>query len=683
MTEQSNIDSAAPQKNPAASAPAGLDTLSINTIRTLAMDAVEKAKSGHPGMPMGAAAMAYVLWTHFLRHNPANPDWPDRDRFVLSAGHGSMLLYALLHLTGYDLPLEEIINFRQWGSRTAGHPERGLVPGVESTTGPLGQGFGNGVGMAMAERYLAATFNRPGFSIVDHFTYAIVSDGDLMEGVASEAASIAGHLKLHKLIYLYDDNRITIDGATDLSYSEDVGKRFEAYGWHVQQADGNDLKAVHQALSLARAELSKPSIILARTHIGFGSPHKQDTSGAHGAPLGAEEIRLTKQALGWPSDQPFFIPEEALGHFRQAVPRGQAQETAWRERFTSYGEAHPDLARQWEDWMGGVLPADLDAALPSFTPADGPMATRAASGKTINAIAAGLPNLIGGSADLAGSTKTMIQGAADFQADSPGRNLHFGVREHAMGTICNGLALHGGIRPYAGTFLVFSDYMRPSIRLAALTRLPVIYVFTHESIGVGEDGPTHQPIEHLASLRAIPGLAVIRPADATETAAAWRTALERKGPVALALTRQGLPVLDREKLAPAGLLSRGAYVLADAAAAPLALILLASGSEVSLALGAREQLESEGIGTRVVSVPCWEFFFEQTAAYHDEVLPPGVAARLAIEMGSPLGWREFVGDKGDILGINRFGASAPAKVLMEKFGFTVDNVVARARALLG
>jgi transketolase len=659
-----------------------LDDLCINTIRTLAMDAVEEAQSGHPGMPMGAAAMAYVLWTQFLQHNPANPLWPNRDRFVLSAGHGCMLLYALLHLTGYDLPLDEIRRFRQWGSKAPGHPEHGLTPGVEATTGPLGQGFANGVGMAIAERFLAAYFNRPGYAIVDHFTYAIVSDGDLMEGVAAEAASLAGHLKLGKLVYLYDSNHITIDGGTDLAFSEDVGKRFEAYDWHVQEVDGNDLKGVARALSLARAETRRPSLIVARTHIAYGSPNKSDTAAAHGAPLGSDEVRLTKQALGWPAEPKFFIPPEALEQFREAVARGRAQETGWQSRFESYAAAFPDLARQWQQFLKGELPPAFGAALAQLQVGNAALATRQASGKFVNAVAAALPNLIGGSGDLASSTETLLKGVPDFHLSPDGRNICYGVREHAMGSILNGLALHGGVRPYGGTFLVFSDYMRPAIRLAALSRLPVIYVFTHDSIGLGEDGPTHQPVEHLASLRAIPNLTVIRPADATETVAAWKVALERRsGPTALILTRQKVPTLDRSRYAPAHLLSNGAYTLADAEVGPLQLILIATGSEVSLALEARAMLEGQHVATRVVSMPSWELFKEQGTIYQNAILPPAVSARLAIEAGSPQGWREFVGDSGDVLGITEFGASAPGNVVMEKYGFTVANVVKRALAL--
>jgi transketolase len=661
-----------------------LDELCINTIRTLAMDAVEKAGCGHPGMPMGAAPMAYALWTRFLRHNPQNPNWADRDRFVLSAGHGSMLLYALLHLTGYELSLEDIRQFRQWGSKTPGHPEHGLTPGVEATTGPLGQGFANGVGMAMAERFLAAYFNRPGHTIIDHYTYAIVSDGDLMEGVASEAASLAGHLRLGKLIYLYDDNHITIEGSTDLAFSENVPQRFEAYGWHVEQVeDGNDLNAITTALTRARIETDKPSLIRVRTHIGYGSPHKQDTADAHGSALGAEEVKLTKQALGWPLEPLFFVPPDALDQFRAAVGQGQAWQAAWQARFDSYAAAFPELASQWDRFLRGTLPAGWDKPLSELQFPEGGLATRQASGKVLNAIAASVPNLIGGSGDLAGSTETIIKNSKDFHLDPAGRNLRFGVREHAMGSILNGMALHGGVRPYGGTFLIFSDYMRPAIRVAALTHLPVIYVFTHDSIGLGEDGPTHQPVEQLAALRAIPHLTVIRPADAAETCIAWKVALERRtGPVALILTRQKVPLIDRRRYPPAKLAAKGAYVLADAEANPARLLLIATGSEVSLALGAKKSLEEKGIGTRVVSMPSWELFAEQPRAYRDDVLPPSLRARLAIEAASPQGWREYVGDQGDVIGMTDFGASAPGGVLMEKFGFTVENIVARALALL-
>jgi len=660
------------------------DQLCINTIRTLAMDAVQKANSGHPGLPMGAAAMAYVLWTRFLRHHPTNPSWPNRDRFILSAGHGCMLLYSLLHLTGYDLPLDELKRFRQWGSRTPGHSEYGLTPGVETTTGPLGQGFGNGVGMAIAERFLANHFNRPGYRIVDHYVYAIVSDGDLMEGISSEAASLAGHLGLGKLIYLYDDNRITIDGSTSLAFTENVGQRFEAYGWHVQRVDGNDLKEVEAALSAAQAATERPSLIIARTHIAYGSPNKQDTAEAHGAPLGEEEVKLTKRALGWPLEPAFYIPDEALAHFREALQRGRAWEAQWQAQFDAYAAAHPELAAEWRTVMNGRLPEGWADKIPTFTPGGGSMATREASGKVLNAIAPHLPTLIGGSADLTPSNNTYLKGYGDFQRDNVGaRNLHFGVREHAMGSILNGMALHGGVIPYGGTFLIFSDYMRPAIRLAALSHIHVIYVFTHDSIGLGEDGPTHEPIEHLASLRAMPNLTVIRPADANETAVAWRVALEhRGGPVALALTRQKLPVLDRTTLASADLLRRGAYVLTDAGNGQPDIILIATGSEVQLALEARQRLAARGIGARVVSMPSWELFEQQPDSYRDEVLPPSVTARLAIEAASPHGWHRYVGTMGAVIGMTRYGASAPYHVLMEQFGFTADNVTSRALALL-
>ena len=660
-----------------------LDQLCINTIRTLAMDGVQKAKSGHPGMPMGAAAMAYVLWTRFLRHNPANPTWPDRDRFVLSAGHGSMLLYSLLHLTGYDLPLEELKNFRQWGSRTPGHPEYDPELGVETTTGPLGQGFANGVGMAIAEAYLAAHFNRPGYRIVDHYIYAIVSDGDLMEGVASEAASLAGHLRLGKLIYLYDDNRISIEGSTDLTFTEDRGLRFEAYGWHVQRVGGYDLEGIAAAIRAAQADL-RPSLIMCRTHIGYGSPNKQNKAEVHGAPLGEEEVRLTKENLGWPAESPFFIPNEALAHFRQALEKGRVWEAEWQARFDAYAAEYPELAEEWRMVMSGELPEGWDADLPIFRPEDGPLATRVASGKVLNAIAPHLPTLMGGSADLAPSCKTYLSGYGDFSAENrAGRNLHFGVREHAMGGILSGMALHGGVIPYGSTFLVFSDYMRPSIRLAAMMKLPVIYVFTHDSIGIGEDGPTHQPIEQLASLRAIPHLTVIRPADANEAVVAWRVALEhREGPVALLFTRQKLPVLDRAKLAPADGLARGAYILIEAEGGHPDIILIATGSEVHPTLAARELLAEQGVRARVVSMPSWELFERQPRSYREEVLPPEVTARLAVEAGVPQGWCSYVGDRGDVIGIERFGASAPYKVLWEKYGFTAENIVARALEVL-
>jgi transketolase len=656
-----------------------LDQLCVNTIRTLAMDGVQKANSGHPGMPMGMADAAYVLWTQFLKHNPANPLWPDRDRFVLSAGHGSMLLYSLLHLTGYDLPMEQLQQFRQWGSQTPGHPEYGHAPGVETTTGPLGQGFANGVGFALAEQMLAAEFNQPGFPIVDHHTYAIVSDGDLMEGISHEAASIAGHLGLGKLIYLYDDNHITIEGDTALAYGDDAGQRFQAYGWHVQAVDGHDRAAVADAIRQARAETGRPSIIICHTHIAYGSPGKQDTAASHGAPLGIDEVRLTKEAMGWPADAEFFVPDEALAHYREALSRGAGTQEQWEALFERYEEVHPDLAAEWKRRMAGELPANWEESLPHFAPEDGPIATRAAGGKIMAAIAPALPELVGGSADLHPSTKTYLSAYPAVQkGEYEARNLHFGIREHGMGGILNGMALHGGFRPYGSTFLVFSDYMRPSIRLAAIMKQPVIYVFTHDSIFVGEDGPTHQPVEHAASLRIIPGLTVIRPADANETAAAWHTIMEhRDGPVALLLSRQKLPIL--QDVDPQGV-ARGGYVIAGAADPHV--ILIASGSEVEQALGAREILAGEGISARVVSMPSWELFESQSLAYRDTVLPPDLTARVAIEAGVPTGWDRYAGTEGEIIALNRFGASAPSGVLAKEWGFTADGVASRVRAYL-
>src|SRR6266550_4237868 len=678
-----------------------LETLCINTIRTLSIDAVQKANSGHPGAPMGLAPAAYVLWTRFMKYNPRNPSWPDRDRFVLSAGHGSMLLYSMLFLTGYDVPLEQIKQFRQWGSHTPGHPERGMTPGVETTTGPLGQGFGNGVGLAIAERHLAARYNRPGFDIVNHFTYAIVSDGDLMEGVAAEAASLAGHLKLGKLIYLYANNRISLAGAADLSFTEDCAKRFEAYGWHTETvADGNDVEAIERALRAARSETSRPSLILLRTHIGYGSPGKQDTFEAHGSPLGEAEVKATKEKLGWPAEPAFFLPDDALARFREAVGNGQTSEATWKELFSAYADKFPELAKEFEQITGGALPADWAAAIPSF-PADAKgVATRAASGKVLNAVAAKLPTLIGGSADLNPSTFTMLPKLGDFESpqrkftdkqgsaggvwDYFGRNLHFGVREHGMGAALNGIAAHGGIIPFGSTFLIFADYMRPSIRLAALMELGVIYVFTHDSIGLGEDGPTHQPIEQLAALRAIPQLMVIRPGDANETAVAWRVAVEsRHRPVALVLTRQNVPTLDRSQFAAAEGLRRGAYVLADAPGGKPDIVLIGTGSEVALIVGARQKLAEQKIQARIVSMPSWELFDLQPRDYRESVLPPSVRPRLAVEAGLPQGWHFYVGDGGDVVGLDRFGASAPGNVVMEKLGFTVDHVVERALKLLG
>jgi transketolase len=677
-----------------------LDQACINSIRFLSVDAVQKANSGHPGLPMGAAAMAYVLWSRFLKHNPANPGWWDRDRFILSPGHGSALQYSLLYLTGYDLPLEQLQQFRQWGSRTPGHPERGLVPGVETTTGPLGQGFANGVGMAIAEAYLAAHFNRPGYEIINHYTYAIVSDGDIMEGISYEAASLAGHLKLGKLIYLYDDNHVSLAGATDLTFTEDRARRFEACGWHVVTVeDGNDLEAIENSIRAAQAEKHRPSILLVRTQIGYGSPHKQNSFESHGSPLGAEEVKLSKQNLGWPTEPAFWVPEEALNHMRKAVEAGKAAEAKWNARIAEYAKSFPELAADYQQLMRGELPKGWETAIPSFAADAKGIATRSASGKVINAIASKIPSLIGGSADLNPSTQTLIKNAGDFQSPDfkpldaqgatsggwsyQGRNLHFGVREHAMGAIANGMAVHGGILPYTATFFVFSDYMRPPIRLAALMELGVIFVFTHDSIGVGEDGPTHQPIEQLAALRAIPGLTVIRPCDANETAVAWRAAVEsRHRPVALVFSRQDLPVLDRARCSPAEGLLRGAYVLLDAPGNKPDIILIASGSEVTLSLAAQQILSEKAIAARVVSMPSWDLFDVQPKEYRDQVLPPSVHARLAIEAGVAQGWHKYVGDCGDVICMERFGASAPGKVAFEKFGFTVDNVVARALNLV-
>ena len=667
---------------------ASLDQLCINTVRALAMDAVERADSGHPGTAMALAPVAYVLWQRHLRYNPANPDWFGRDRFVLSAGHACMLLYAVLYLTGYDLSLDDIKQFRQWGSRTPGHSEHGLTPGVEATTGPLGQGVGNAVGMALAEAHLAQMFNRPGHSAVDHCTYFLASDGDLMEGASHEACSLAGHLKLGRLIGIYDDNRITIDGKTDLTFSDDTAKRFESYGWHVERvADGNDLGALDAALAAARRVADRPSLVIVRTHIAFGSPHKQDTPEAHGAPLGADEVKLTKQRLGWPTLEPFHVPQEALAHWRLARERGARLEAEWSKKYDAYRQANPELAAELERRLAGRLADGWDEGLPTFAPppADA-QATRAASGKVLNAIAPKLPELVGGSADLAGSTHVVFKNGGDVAAGSWGaRSIHFGVREHGMGAILNGLALHRGVRPVGSTFLIFSDYMRPPIRLAALCDLPVIYVFTHDSIGLGEDGPTHQPIEQLAALRAIPNLVVIRPADATETVEAWRMAVQsRSGPVALVLTRQKVPVIDRAKYASANGLRLGGYVLADAPppGSKPAIILLASGSEVDIVLGAYERLATEGIGARVVSLPSMELFARQPQEYRDAVLPPAVPARLALEAAAPQPWYRWIGDHGVVIGLERFGASAPYQRIYQELGLTVENVVRRVKELL-
>jgi transketolase len=659
-----------------------IDELCVNTIRFLAVDAIEKAKSGHPGMPLGAAPMAYCIWDRFLKHNPSNPKWPDRDRFVLSAGHSSAMLYALLHLTGYDLPLDEIMRFRQWGSMTPGHPEYGLAPGVETTTGPLGQGFGNAVGMAIAEEFLASRFNRPGFPIVDHYTYVIASDGDIMEGVCQEAASIAGHLKLGKLIVLYDSNRVTIEGSTDLAFSEDVGMRFSAYGWHVQEVeDGNDIDSIEMAIRAAREERERPSLIIVRTHIGYGSP-KQDSPSAHGEPLGEEATRQTKANLGWPEEPSFYIPQEALSHFRKALERGRDLEERWKEMFSRWAKEYPDLAEEWEIAWSGRLPDGWDEEIPKFPPLK-PIATRNASGEVLSAIAKKIPNLIGGSADLAPSNKSYMPGEGDFSAKSrSGRNIHFGIREHAMGAISNGMALHGGVIPYCATFLVFSDYMRPSIRLAAMMRLPVIYIFTHDSIGVGEDGPTHQPVEQIPALRAIPNLTVIRPADANETAMAWKVTMDvrKEGPVALLLSRQNLPVLDPALYPIEDGVPKGAYVLSDSEGGDPDLILIASGSEVHLALSAKKALEENGIRTRVVSMPSWELFEKQPEEYRSSVLPPNIKARISIEAASPFGWHKWA---ISAIGVEEFGRSAPADILMREYGFTVERIVEKAKEILG
>jgi len=658
-----------------------LDELAVNTIRGLAMDAVQKAKSGHPGMPMGMADAAFVLWTRFLRHSPSDPEWPNRDRFVLSAGHGSMLLYALLHLFGYELALDDLQEFRQWESRTPGHPEFWCAPGVETTTGPLGQGFANGVGMALAERMLAQDFNHAGEDIVDHYTYGIVSDGDLMEGISHEAASIAGHLGLGRLIYLYDDNHITIEGSTDLAFSEDVAQRFEAYRWHVQRVDGHDRAAVAEALAAARTEAERPSIIICRTHIAKGSPNKQDTAGAHGEPLGEDEVAATKEALGLPVAPTFFVPEVVrtlLAGLRERLDKPAAE---WQARFARWQQANPELAAQWEARMGRRIPEGLEAKLPSFEVGK-EIATRNASFEVLQVLSKEIPGFVGGSADLAPSTKTLIKEAEDVARDRySGRNLRFGVREHAMGGLMNGMSLHGGFIPYGGTFLVFSDYMRPSVRLAALMRQPVIYVFTHDSVFVGEDGPTHQPVEHVAALRTIPHLTVIRPADAAETTEAWLVALERSsGPTALILTRQNVPVLDRSGLASVEMLRRGGYILLDAADPEL--ILIASGSEVSVALGAARLLAAENTRVRVVNMASWELFEEQPEEYRRQALPPGVPRRLAVEAGTSFGWSRYVGDAGAMHGIDRFGASAPWKVIADQLGFTAEAIAGEARRLL-
>ncbi len=660
-----------------------IDGLCVNTIRTLAMDAVQAANSGHPGAPMGLAAAAYVLWTRVLKHNPKNPAWMDRDRFVLSGGHASMLLYSLLFLTGYKLSLNEIKNFRQWGSLTPGHPEYGHTPGVETTTGPLGQGFTNAVGMAMAESHLSAVFNKGNQKIVDHHTYVMCGDGDLMEGLTSEAASLAGHLGLGKLICIYDDNKISIEGGTELAFTENVAARFRAYRWHVLQVtDGNDLAAIEKALKEARAETAKPTLIALRTHIAYGSPNKQDSHGAHGAPLGEEEIRLTKENLGWPANKKFYVPAEALKTFRRSIDKGKKAEASWQKKYKAYAKKYPELASECQAALSGKPSYGWDAKVPTFANSK-PIATRAASGQVLNALAEKLPTLMGGSADLAPSNNTLIKSSFDFQKGSyDGRNIRFGVREHAMGAILSGMALHGGIRPYGGTFLVFADYCRPAIRLAALMKLPVIYVFTHDSVAVGEDGPTHQPVEHVAALRTIPGLVVIRPADATETAAAWRVAIKAvNAPVALILSRQSLPVLNRRQYPSAVALAKGGYILADTDGTP-DVILIGSGSEVHLCLEARGRLAKKGVAARVVSMPSWELFERTSKNYKDKVLPPEVTARVAVEAGITMGWERYVGNRGAVVGIDRFGASAPGATVMKKYGIKESTIVAKALKLL-
>ena len=677
-----------------------LDELCVNTIRMLSIDAVQKANSGHPGLPLGAAPMAYVLWTRFLKHNPHHPEWYDRDRFVLSAGHGSALLYSLLHLTGYDVSMAQMKQFRQWESITPGHPESELTKGVEVTTGPLGQGFANGVGMAMAEAYLAARYNRPGFNIIDHYTYALVSDGDLMEGVASEAASLAGHLQLGKLIYLYDNNHMTLSASTRLTFTEDSRKRFDAYGWHTEVIDnGNDLEAIARAIEAARQETKRPSLILIKTHIGYGSPHKHDTYKAHGSPLGVEEVKLTKQNLGWPVNKSFYVPDKARKNFHKAISQGKREENKWQKVLTHYAKKYPDAYAELNQMMKGELKNGWAENIPHF-PADAAgMATRDASQKVMQAFNPGLPGFIGGSADLNESTMTVLTNFGNFENPSTavgdlqgseeggfsyaGRNIFFGVREHAMGAISNGLATFGGIIPFTATFLIFSDYMRPPMRLAALMQRQVIYVFTHDSIALGEDGPTHQPVEQLASLRALPHLTVIRPADANETAVAWQVAIEtRHNPVALILTRQKVPTLDRKQYAAAAGLRRGAYILEDAPNGKPAIILIASGSEVGLIVAAKQKLQALKIAVRIVSMPSWELFEAQTQRYRDSVLPPSITARLSVEAGVSQGWERYVGDNGGMISVEDFGASAPGSIVMQKYGFTVANVSKKAIAML-
>jgi transketolase len=661
-----------------------LDQRCINALRVLAMDGVQKANSGHPGMPMGMADVAYTLWSRHLRHNPQNPRWPNRDRFILSAGHGSMLLYSLLHLTGYRITLDDLKQFRQWGSKTAGHPEYDISLGIETTTGPLGQGFGNGVGMAIAARHMAARFNRQGFCLIDHWIYAIVSDGDLMEGVTQEAASLAGHLGLDNIIYFYDDNKISIEGSTSLAFTEDVPARFRADGWHVQEIDGHDMDAIDAAIRAAKAAKGQPHLIACHTHIAYGSPNLHDSAEAHGAPLGEAEVQATKEALGWPSMEPFWVPDTVLAAYRLAVPQGERAEALWRDQLTSYAQAYPEQARELRRILSGRLPENWTTALPQFRPTDKPIATRSSSGKVLESLAPVIPELVGGSADLAPSTRTYVSGFGDFSREAPqGRNFHFGVREHGMGVVLNGMALYGGIRPYGATFLIFSDYMRPSVRLAALMGLPVIYVWTHDSIFVGEDGPTHEPIEQIMSLRLIPNLAVVRPADANETAAAWKVALERtKGPTALVLSRQNLPTLAEAVDKATEGVARGAYVLSDSPLDRIDIVLIATGSEVADALAAQKLLQEQHIGARVVSMPSWSLFDEQPLFYRLNVLPDHVIKRLAIEAGTPIGWERYVGSYGAVMGIARFGASAPAGRLKQEFGFTAERIAELAQKLM-
>jgi len=653
--------------------------LTINTIRTLSMDAVQKANSGHPGAPMALAPAAYILWKKFLRFNPKDPNWINRDRFILSNGHASMLLYSMLFLSGYDVSLEDLKNFRQWGSKTAGHPEYGLAPGIETTTGPLGQGFMNGVGMGIAEKHLASIFNREGFDIVDHRIFVFCSDGDLMEGASHEAASLAGHLGLGKLVYLYDDNHISIEGNTDLTYSDDVSKRFEAYHWHVQNIgeNANNIAALSQAYQNAIDETDRPSIILVRSHIGFGSPNFQDTSEAHGSPLGEEEVKLTKRNYGWPEDEKFLVPDEALAHMRESIEKGKQLEQEWNNLFKEYKKAFPELAKQLQNYLDQKLPKTWDKDIPDFKPEDGKIATRSASSKVINGFAKNVPWFVGGSADLSPSTKTLMKMTNYFEKNEyTNRNIDWGVREHAMSGICNGIYLHGGLRPFASTFFIFTDYARPSIRLASLMEIPIIYVMTHDSIGLGEDGPTHQPVEHLASLRAMPHLCVIRPADANETAYAWRVAIERKnGPTMLVLSRQNLPIFDRKNLGDAKDTTRGAYILSKEKGKKPKVIIISSGSEVQIALEAQEKLTKKKIDARVVSMPSWELFKEQTKAYREKVLPSDVKVKVAVEAASPFGWQEWVGDSGLIIGIDKFGASAPYQEIYKHYGITSQNIV--------